>query len=68
MTREPEPAVSKCALLNPSIGLDYLLYLNSSGGILIGLHAGYTFTLYSNTWNWSMPYARLVLGGFGFGK
>jgi len=67
MTREASPSVSKCALLNSSIGVDYLLYTKSKSGILLGLRAGYTFTVYSNTWNWSMPHIRFVVGGFGFG-
>ena len=67
MTREASPSVSKCALLNPSIGVDYLIYTKSKSGILLGLRTGYTFTVYSNTWNWSMPHIRLVVGGFGFG-
>jgi hypothetical protein len=68
MTREANPSVSKCALLNPSFRIDYLLHLKKSSGILFGLHAGYTFTVYSNTWNWSMPYIRFAVGGFGFGE
>jgi len=65
MTRVAEPSVSKCALLNPAIGFDYLLYRKDKSGILLGLRLGYTFTLYSNTWNWSMPYIRILIGGFG---
>jgi hypothetical protein len=68
MTREAGPSVSKCALLNPSIGADYLIYTKSKSGILLGLRAGYTFTVYSNTWHWSMPYIHLLVGGFGFGE
>lgn len=65
MTRVAEPSVSKCALLNPAIGFDYLLYRKDKSGILLGLRLGYAFTLYSNTWNWSMPYIRILIGGFG---
>jgi len=68
MTRDADDSVSKCALLNPSLGFDYLLYRKDRSGVLLGLRAGYTFTIYSNTWNWSMPYIRLVIGGFGFEK
>lgn len=66
MTRETSPTVSKCALLNPSFGLDFLIPVKGRSGILVGLHGGYTFTVYSNTFNWSMPYIRLAVGGFGF--
>jgi hypothetical protein len=66
MTRDADPSVSKCALLNPSICLDYLWYMKAASGMLFGLRAGYTFTLYSDTFNWSMPYIRIVIGGFGF--
>lgn len=66
VTRETDPSVSKCALLNPSLRIDYLLYMKNRSGLLLGLHAGYTFTLYSNTFRWSMPYIRLAIGGFGF--
>ena len=66
MTRDMDPSVSKCALLNPAIGVDYLIYRKNRGGMLLGLRVGYTFTVYSNTWNWSMLYMRLLIGGFGF--
>ena len=66
LTRESKPSVSKCALINPSMRLDYLIYLKNRSGVLLGLHAGYIFTLYSNTFDWSMPYVRLAIGGFGF--
>ncbi len=65
MTRDMDPSVSKCALLNPALGIDYLIHIKNRSGIVLGLRAGYTFTIYSNTWNWSMPYVRLVVGGFG---
>ncbi|UCG00088.1 MAG: hypothetical protein JSV89_11235 [Spirochaetaceae bacterium] len=68
MTREASPTVSKCALLNPSLGVDYLIPIKGRSGILLGLRGGYTFTVYSNTFNWSMPHIRLVVGGFGFGE
>jgi hypothetical protein len=67
MTREADPSVSKCALLNPSIGVDFLIPIKNNSGFLIGLHAGYTFTVYSNTFSWSMPHIRFVVGGYGFG-
>jgi opacity protein-like surface antigen len=65
LTREKSPSVSKCALVNPSLRFDYLLHIKEKSGILLGLHAGYTFTLYTNTFTWSMPYIRLAIGGFG---
>lgn len=65
LTRVAEPSVSKCALLNPAIGFDYLINRKDKSGILLGLRLGYTFTLYSNTWNWSMPYIRILIGAFG---
>lgn len=68
MTRDVDESVSKCALLNPSLGFDYLIYIKNRSGVLLGLRMGYTFTIYSNTWNWSMPYIRLLIGGFGFEK
>jgi hypothetical protein len=66
MTRTVEPTVSSCALLNPTLCIDYLLFTKNRSGVILGLRVGYTFTLYSDTWNWSMPYIRLVIGGFGF--
>jgi hypothetical protein len=66
MTRETDSSVSKCALLNPSLALDFLIPMKDKSGFLLGLHAGYTFTVYSNTFNWSMPHIRLVVGGYGF--
>ena len=68
MTREGSSSVSKCALLNPSVGFDFLVPVKNNSGILVGLHAGYTFTIYSNTFNWSMPHIRLALGGYGFSE
>jgi len=68
MTREGSPSVSKCALLNPSVEVDFLIPMRRRSGILLGLRAGYTFAVYSDTWNWSMPHLRLVVGGFGFGR
>ena len=68
MTREASPSVSKCALLNPSVGLDCLIPIKNKSGVVLGLRAGYTFTVYSNTWNWSMPHICLIVGGFGFGE
>jgi hypothetical protein len=66
MTRDADSSVSTCALLNPAIGFDYLIYRKDRSGMLLGLRAGYTFTVYSDTWSWSMLYIRLVIGGFGF--
>jgi hypothetical protein len=63
-----DDTVSKCVLLNPSVGCDYLLFRKARSGILLGLRAGYIFTMYSNTFNWSMPYIRLAVGAFGFEK
>jgi len=68
MTREGDPSVSKCALLNPAVCCDFLIPGKDRSGFLVGLHAGYTFTVYSNTFNWSMPYVRVVIGGYGFGE
>jgi len=68
LTRESDPTVSRCALLNPAAGIDYLIYTSASGGFLVGLRTGCVFTVYSDTWQWAQPYARLVLGGFGFGE
>lgn len=67
MTREASPSVSKCALVNPSVAMDFLIPVGkkASGGV-VGLRAGYTFTVYSDTFDWSMPHVRLVVGGFGF--
>ena len=65
MIREASPSVSKCALLNPSVEIDYLVPIKNNSGILLGLRAGYTFTVYSDTGNWSMPHIRLAVGGFG---
>ena len=68
MTREADPSVSKCALLNPAVELDFLIPVKNESGILVGLRAGYTFTVYSNTFSWSMPHIRLLVGGYGFGE
>jgi hypothetical protein len=65
MTRPVDPSVSSCALLNPAVGFDYLIHRKSKSGILLGLRLGYIFTLYSDTWDWSMPYIRILIGGFG---
>jgi hypothetical protein len=67
LTRDSDSTVSRCVLLNPAVDIDYLFYTGNNGGILVGLRAGYTFTVYSDTWNWSLLFVRLVLGGFGFG-
>jgi hypothetical protein len=67
MTREGDPSVSKCALLNPAVCCDLLIPIKDRSGFLLGVHAGYTFTVYSNTFNWSMPYVRVVTGGYGLG-
>lgn len=67
MTREEDPSVSKCALLNPAVGIDFLIPIKDKSGFLVGLRAGYTFTVYSNTFSWSMPHLRVVMGGYGFG-
>jgi hypothetical protein len=68
MTREGEPSVSKCALVSPAVCFDFLIPIKDGSGFLIGLHAGYTFTVYSNTFSWSMPHVRFVTGGYGFGR
>jgi hypothetical protein len=68
MTSAISSDVSKCALLNPAVGLDFLVPLRNRNGILLGLRGGYTFTVYSNTFNWSMPHIRVVIGGYGFGE
>jgi len=68
MTSTIGSSVSKCALLNPAVAFDVLIPIKNSSGVLLGLHAGYTFTVYSNTFDWSMPYIRLVIGGYGFGE
>ena len=68
MTSDVSSTVSKCALLNPGVGLDFLVSVKGKAGLLIGVRAGYTFTVYSNTFDWSMPYIRLVAGGYGFGE
>ena len=65
MTRSVEPSVSSGALLNPAVGFDYLIHRKSKSGILLGLRLGYIFTLYSDNWNWSMPYIRILIGGYG---
>jgi len=54
---------------------------NSYGGFMIGLKAGYLFSMPSSNWEFSggdvtggprfglnMPYIKLILGGFGFQK
>jgi hypothetical protein len=66
MTSTIDSSVSKCALVNPAVAADFLIPLRSGSGLLLGLHGGYTFTVYSNTFNWSSPYIRLVVGGYGF--
>jgi hypothetical protein len=68
MTSDISSTVSKCALLNPAVGLDFLIPTKKTSGLLVGLRAGYTFTVYSNSFDWSMPYIRLVAGGYGFGE
>jgi hypothetical protein len=68
MTSDVSSTVSKCALLNPAVGLDFLIPVKNESGILVGLRAGYTFTVYSNTFSWSMPHIRLLVGGYGFGE
>jgi hypothetical protein len=68
MTSDISSTVSKCALLNPAVGLDFLISTKQKSGLLVGLRAGYTFTVYSNTFDWSMPHIRLVAGGYGFGE
>lgn len=66
LTREGDPLVSACALVNPSLELDYLIHTSSHSGILLGLRAGCTLAVYSDTFYWSLPHARLLIGGFGF--
>jgi hypothetical protein len=68
LTRESDSTVSTCALLNPAAGIDYLIYTGAGGGILVGLRTGCVFTVYSDAWHWAQPYARLAIGGFGFGE
>ena len=61
--------VSSCALLNPGVGVDFLIPLKSNSGILLGLRGGFTFTIHNNdTFDWSMPHIRFLIGGYGFGK
>jgi len=52
MTRDADPSISRCALLNPAIGFDYLIHGKNKSGVLLGLRLGYNFTLYSDNWNW----------------
>jgi hypothetical protein len=68
MTSTIDSSVSKCALLSPAVAVDLLIRTKDNSGALVGIHAGYTFTVYSTTFTWSMPYMRLVIGGYGFGK
>ena len=68
MTRDSDASVSKCMLLNPCVAVDFLLPVGRSSGILLGVHGGYAFTVYSNTFDWSMPTVRLAIGGYGFGE
>jgi len=37
MTRDMDPSVSKCALFNPALGIDYLIYRKNRGGMLLRL-------------------------------
>jgi hypothetical protein len=67
MTREASPSVSKCALLSPSVEIDWLIPVKGRSGFLLDLRGGYTFSVYSDTLYWSMPHVRLVVGGYGFG-
>lgn len=68
MTSAIGSEVSKCALLNPAVCADFLIPVKNRSGILLGLRGGYTFTVYSNTFTWSMPHIRAVIGGYGFGE
>jgi hypothetical protein len=68
MTSAIGSEVSKCALLNPAVCADFLIPMKNRSGILLGLHGGYTFTVYSNTFTWSMPHIRVIIGGYGFGE
>jgi hypothetical protein len=67
MTRESSPSVSKCFLLTPSVEVDFLIPIRGRAGIFLGLRGGYASVLYSDTFTWSMPHGRLIIGGFGFG-
>lgn len=67
MARESEPSVSRCVILNPAVGVDWLLPAPGKAGVLLGLRGGFMFDLYSDTFDWSMPYVRLVVGGYGVG-
>jgi hypothetical protein len=67
MTSTVGSSVSKCALLNPAVAVDFLIPVTGGSGVLVGLHGGYTFTVYTSTFKWSMPHVRLVVGGYGFG-
>jgi hypothetical protein len=67
MTRKEDSSVSKCALLSPAVCCDILIPVKDRSGFLVGVHAGYTFTAYSNTFDWSMPYVRVVTGGYVLG-
>jgi len=69
MTSAISSDVSKCALLNPAVGIDFLIPIKNESGILVGLRGGYAFTIHhDNTFNWSMPHIRVVTGGYGFGE
>ena len=66
LTREASPSVSRCGLLNPAVGVDLMIpILGDVGGLQLGLRGGYTFTVYSDSFNWSLPYVRVVVGMYG---
>jgi hypothetical protein len=67
MTSTATSEVSACALLNPAVGVDFLIPVKDSSGILLGLRGGFMFTIHHNeTFDWSMPHIRLLIGGYGF--
>jgi len=67
MTSATSETVSSCALLNPAVGVDFLIPVKNNSGILLGLRGGFTFTIHQNdTFDWSMPHIRLIIGGYGF--
>ena len=65
MARDSDSTVSSALLLNPGVGADLLIPLTPGAGLVVGLRAGYTFSVWSDEWRWSVPCVRLLVGGYG---
>ena len=67
MTDEDSSTTSNCALLKPSMGIDFLVPIRDASGLLVGARGGFTFTIHNdNSFDWAMPHIRLLIGGYGF--